>query len=355
MTRFALALGAAALVAAILASTFRSPPEWIAPLNAELSQIDAKFEGDVGVYVKRLQDGGEVDFGSDRSWYLASTVKVLVAAALLNEVERGSLSLDEKIQLKTSDFIDGSGEVMRKKPGSRLRIGYLLEQMLEQSDSTATDLLIRRVGLERINSFVANQSPGFGPITSILDVRYQAYAEAHPNAKILTNLDFIRLKRVPSSRRLQAFARRIRVPVRDLKVKTLNEAFELYYQKGMNSAPLKSYGGFLERLLAGGMLSPHSTRLLTSHMERAITGERRIKAGLPKGFRFAQKTGTQEARVCNVGMIRPPNGDDRVIIAACLQKFTSFRKAEATLRDVGRALIRAGVFQSWKPTGSRGD
>jgi beta-lactamase class A len=47
------------------------------------------------------------------------------------------------------------------------------------------------------------------------------------------------------------------------------------------------------------------TALVLDAMERITTGDRRIKAGLPAGVSFAQKTGTQISRACNVGVVHP--------------------------------------------------
>lgn len=318
-----------------------SVTRWQTQLEGDLQRIDAEFGGEVGVFVKRLSDGREVRHEVSKPWYLASTIKVFVAACLLHEVERGRIQLSERIRLRRSDFIDGSGQVVWKKPGAVLTIDYLLEQMLTLSDSTATDILIRRIGVAELNRFVRREVPDVGPITTIVDVRYGAYSEAHPRASRLTNLDFISFKKVPPAHRLSAFARKVRVSPRDLRVASIDEAFERYYRHGLNAGSLEQFGLFIERLLDGRVLNTMHTERIRHLMEKAQTGERRIQAGLPKGFRFAQKTGTQINRMCNVGMITPPAGSP-LIVSACIKNFGSPSEGEAVFRKIGQALGRSG-------------
>ncbi len=318
---------------------------WQDKLALEVKKIDAEFGGDVGLYVKKLKNGGELNYTASQPWYLASTIKILVAASFLHEVENGQFSLNDEIVLKKSHFVDGSGEVIWKKPGAKLKMSYLLNKMLTQSDSTATDIFINKIGVDRFNRFVKRHLPDFGPITTILAVRHEAYAEAHPNAHRLTNLDFIAFKNVPASQRLSTFAKKIRVSPKNLQVKTIEQAFERYYKKGSNSGRLDQFGGFIERLLAGQVLNAANTELMLKTMQSAETGKARIEAGLPKGSMFAQKTGTQLGRMCNVGQITPPNGNATIVVA-CIQNFSDPKRGDAVFRKIGKALTQSGV---WSP------
>lgn len=319
---------------------------WQKEISAELEKIDDRFEGKLGVYVKRVSDGKDVSHLADDKWYLASTVKVLVAASLLSEVEKGRFQLSDKVKLSKSDFVDGSGEVMGKKPGTSLSLNYLLEKMLTQSDSTATDILIRKIGVNEFNQFVQTHAAGMGQMTTILDVRYEAYKEIHPAATKLSNLDFIALKKVPPKKRLSLFAKKVGAKPSQLHLRSVDEAFERYYQRGLNSGSLEVFGSFIEKLLGGKILNAQHTTLLNRHMESAVTGEGRIESGLPKGFRFAQKTGTQSNRLCNVGVITPPQNGSKVVVTACLRDFKNYKQGLAVLKQVGESLGRSTIWAS---------
>ena len=313
-------------------------------LTAELERIDSSSDGELGVYVKDLGSGGlEVKYRADRPWYLASTTKIPVAIVLLQKREAGLIDLESELVLKRSDFVDGSGDVNWLEPGARLKVGALLEKMLTKSDSTATDMLIRLIGVEDLNRRVAAiVETGFHPLTTLLQVRFDAYTELHPKATTLSNMDFFELKKKPSGpKRLDFLAERMKVARGELKAPTIEEAFERYYAGHKNSGTLVAFGELLEKLARGKILSKADRDLLLAHMEKMVTGESRLKAGFPETVRFAQKTGTQIRRVCNVGIAREatPRKTD-VVIAACLEKFDDQKAAEATLAKVGRSIAR---------------
>ncbi|RZA09051.1 MAG: serine hydrolase [Proteobacteria bacterium] len=305
-----------------------------------MGEIDGLAPGSLGVYVKRLSDDSEMNYRADQSYYLSSTVKVPVAVALLKRVEEGKLKLDQELVLKKTDFVDGSGEVLWKEPGAVMSLGYLMEKMLTQSDSTATDMLIRLMGVDSMNAQVQAFAPGFGPITTLIDVRYGAYGEINARARELTNMDFIEFKKVSASARLKLFQERLHLKPEELAVQDVEEAFSRFYAKGFNSASLKAVGSFLERLEEGALLNKAHTKLILGTMARMTTGEHRLKAGFPKGVSFAQKTGTQVGRICNIGIVRPET-KRAVVVSACLEGFDEQAAAEKTLAEVGKALRAA--------------
>jgi beta-lactamase class A len=83
--------------------------------------------------------------------------------------------------------------------------------------------------------------------------------------------------------------------------------------------------GDLRRILFGDVLAPASRQRLMGWMLDCKTGETRLKAGLPAGWRLAQKTGTwtwdpklhtpQRAASGDVGVLFPPTGEP-ILIAA---------------------------------------
>jgi beta-lactamase class A len=325
-----------------LAAPCQAEAGWKDALKESLTAIDRSHPGTLGVYVRRVSDGAELGFRAGRRWYLSSTTKVPVAVLVLRKVESGDLKLEQELVLKETDFVDGAGEIQGRKAGESLTIAYLLDKMLTQSDSTAADMLIRLVE-DELEAFLAEEGQGFERITTLLDVRYLAFGELHPKASGLSNKDFFAIRQAGGTEdRVRAFASRIKVPRKELKAKSLEEAFERYYKTGLNSATLAGFGQLLERLVKGELLGREGTALILRHMANISTGERRIKAGLPEGTTFAQKTGTQIRRLCNVGVVNPGSG--AVVIAACVEKYPDYRKAEGMLRKVGQALASSGLL-----------
>jgi len=315
---------------------------WISDLDARVSALDDAMPGRFGVYVRHYgARPGTLDRGGDRAWYLSSTIKIPVAIAILERVDAGTLSLDDTRVLAQSDFVDGSGDMLEHKPGEAFSIATLLEKSLRDSDSTATDMLIRTLGEDQLDARITEWTGGgFEPITTILQVRYDAYGPAHPGVAALDNMAIVRLRNAESGEaRLQALADELKLARADLDADSLEAVFDAYYASGRNSATLPAFATLLDRLVTGELLSPDSTRTMLGHMRSISTGDRRISAGLEPDTDFAQKTGTQLRRACNVGVIDADSGrDGATLVLACAEDFDDIDQAETAFQGLGRAL-----------------
>lgn len=101
-----------------------SPNLW--SLEQQLSTLVAGKSADVGIAALDLTSGETVSINGDRSFPMASTMKVAVAAAYLQQVDYGRRSLDDRI----------AGQSAQR----------LIERMLINSDNPATDILMRNLG-----------------------------------------------------------------------------------------------------------------------------------------------------------------------------------------------------------------
>ncbi|WP_236551042.1 serine hydrolase [Luteimonas sp. 9C] len=326
---------------AIDAASLTDAP-WVSALQTRVEALDDAMPGRFGVYVRHYGPRpGTLDRGGDRAWYLSSTIKIPVAIAVLEQVDAGTLSLDETLTLAQTDFVDGSGDMLEHMPGETFTIATLLEKSLRDSDSTATDMLIRKVGEDHLNAHIREWiGGGFGPVTTILQVRYDAYDPVHPGVAQLDNMAIVRLRNADAGEpRLQALAEELVVPRADLDADTLESVFDAYYRGDRNTATLAAFATVLDRLAAGELLSSDSTRRMLDHMRAISTGDRRISAGLPPGTDFAQKTGTQLRRACNVGVIDPERArNGATLVLACAEDFDDIAQAETAFQGLGRAL-----------------
>lgn len=327
-------------------------PSWAAPLRERLEAADRRFAGDIGVFVQHLGSGEAFSFHADEPWYLASGIKVVVAIAVLQRVEAGDLSLETRVRLRETDFVDGAGQTNSWPAGTRLRVSYLLEQMIVYSDNTATDVLIRTVGEDEINVLARALLHDAGlTITTLADVRRLAYAGFHPHAADLTSQDLLALQRAPAGpQRVRRLAELLHLAPENLLLHDLDSAFEAYYATNVNAASLRDYARMLEALAEGRALGTEQTRYLLDVMTRVRTGDRRIKAALPAGARFAHKTGTQYRRVCDLGIVtvRVAGANEQVVVAACARGAPT-AAGERALRDVGAAVAASGVLKASTP------
>ena len=312
----ALALAAALAVAPAQAAAAQAGPPsqalpvpgWSSALQSALERVDARHPGDIGVYVRHLDRDESFSYRAEEPWYLASGIKVPVAIAVMRAVAAGTLSLDTRVTLLASDYVDGAGGTNAFKPGSRLRVSWLLEQMIVHSDNTASDVLIRTVGIEQVNAIAAELSgaPDLR-ITSLADVRRLAYGQLHPSAAGRSSSALLAIRASGSGpARLRGIGRPLSLPPEQLRLGSLDEAFEAYYATHVNSASLVDFGRMLAALSEGRALPPEQTVYLLDLMARVQTGHRRLRAGLPPGTRFEHKTGTQHRRTCDLGIATLP-------------------------------------------------
>lgn len=319
--------------------------DWRENLRARIERIDEASPGTLGVYVKRLGSGEVFSHGAEQRWYLGSTTKLPLAVAVLQQVDAGRLRLDESLVLQEADRIDGAGELVWARPGTRYSVDALLGRMLGVSDNTAANLLLRRIGLEAFNRSArdAMGDADAGPFTNFTQVRQAVYAQLHSDARGLAPHQLVQVAAAPlGPRRVEAVRQALDLPAPALQAKTIDEAYARYYRSGANSASLQAYGRLLERLVRGELLSAQSTQRLFEDLKLGRRGAYRLEAGLPRAWPWIHKTGTQYRRACHVGVIDPQGGRARaVVVATCAADLDDRDEAGAVFRQVGHAIARS--------------
>ena len=301
-------------------------------------KIAKSFSGELAVYVSDLDSEHKYTFNSATPNYLASVTKLFVLIEVMNQVEQGKLRLDDIVVFRQEDIRDGAGEIKRQAPGTKLTIDDLIEAMVTVSDNSATDLLIGQVGIEKINQMIATaELVGIGEITTILDIRRRIYAQLDPAGAELSPAEIYRLWTLKSqsarARQLALIVGRNGTP---WKQRDLDQAYQAYYQRLINSATLDGLGNVFERLSYRDLIGPAVSNRVLERLLHCRTGPERIKAGLPTGVPLAHKTGTQYQRICDAGVV-DPNGKRPYVIAICAKNFSARASAEQALARISKA------------------
>jgi beta-lactamase class A len=98
----------------------------------------------------------------------------------------------------------------------------------------------------------------------------------------------------------------------------------------------------LRSLLFGNVLSAASKDQLTAWLLGNRTGDARLRAGLPPGWRCGDKTGSGERGSTNdIGVIWPPQSAPVLVTVYLTETSATSEARNATLADVGRAIARA--------------
>ena len=253
-------------------------------LEDELKRLEALSGGRLGV---ALLDGSR---DAPRGWRgnerfpMCSTFKALASAALLHRVDAGREKLDRRVTYTKADLVPYS-PTTEKHVGSGLTLAEICEAAITLSDNTAANLLLANIG---------------GPAG------------------------------------LTAFARSLgdNVTRLDRTEPTLNEALP---GDPRDTTSPNAMAATLSKLVLGTALSPTSRAQLTAWMVATKTGDDRLRAGLPKGWRVGDKTGNNGKDAFGDIAVTWSTRGEPVLISAYTQGGTPTpRQVETVYAGIGR-------------------
>jgi beta-lactamase class A len=102
--------------------------------------------GRLGVAAIDTGSGRELRFDADSRYSMASTFKLPLAAALLARVDAGEISLEEKLPIPPGKSLDNSPAIDRYREEGSLSVVRLCSAIVELSDNSAANMLLRRIG-----------------------------------------------------------------------------------------------------------------------------------------------------------------------------------------------------------------
>jgi beta-lactamase class A len=152
LRRCAILLAIAGLMLGGMARASAALPEPLANLNRDVRKLESRFPAANALEVLDLSTGYRVGFNAGSSMPAASTIKVPVMVAVFRELANGKFDLTHRVTLLARDKDWGSGELCDAPAGTTYAVSTLLDKMIDISDNTATNMLIRLVGLHAINT-----------------------------------------------------------------------------------------------------------------------------------------------------------------------------------------------------------
>lgn len=147
-TFLAVVLAASAALAATDAAT-APKGNW----KEKLDKAIAAAPFDVGVYVLDVASGDTYQHNADKQFSSASIIKLFILQNLFEQAQKGDVKLTDAIVFDQSKAIPG-GMLHKFATGAILRLEDIAQFMLSVSDNTATNLLIDRLGMDRINASI---------------------------------------------------------------------------------------------------------------------------------------------------------------------------------------------------------
>jgi beta-lactamase class A len=263
------------------------------------------FPGKTGIAVQRIDGEWALSQRGGELFPQQSVSKLWVAMTVLDAVDQGRLTLDQRVRIGPEDltlFYQPLAARVRAEGSVTMSVRELIETAITRSDNTANDSLLRTVGgPDAVRRFIDKKDLGairFGPGERLLQAGtaglkwQQAYSVGR-------NFEQARAA-LPDATRLAA-----------------RNAYLANPPDGASPAAIASA---LTRLARGALLSPESTEYLLDVMSRTKSGPRRLKAGLPADWKFLHKTGTGQdyrgstAGYNDIGIATAPDGTRYAIV-----------------------------------------
>ena len=104
-------------------------------------------------YVKDLRSGRELDRDGEQVISSASTRKISIMMATLNQVHLGALSLDDPFLIEAKYQNNRSGCFCHLRPGFTIQLFDAITMMIIVSDNTCTGKIVDLVGIEQVQAY----------------------------------------------------------------------------------------------------------------------------------------------------------------------------------------------------------
>ena len=282
----------------------RSPEEeW---LDDQLFALGTNLDGKVGIAVHDPARGRMMHFEGTALYPQQSVSKLWVALTALDQADRGELDLSEAGTVRREDLAVFHSPIRKNVVANgSFSTSYadFIARALTQSDNTANDMVLRRVGgPEEVRRTLARKGfadirfgPGERPMQSeIAGLEWQ-------QSWALGKAFFDVRKTVPHDVR--------------------KAAFDAYVADPVDGATPVAIAAALAQLHEGALLSDGSTAQYLGWLSEVKSGPNRLKGGLPAGWTIAHKTGTgqvldivspgapaDQAGYNDVGILTAPDG-----------------------------------------------
>ena len=258
--------------------------------EAQFAQIETRLGGRLGVAALNTGSGDRLSYRGGERFAMCSTFKWMLAAAVLARVERGEISLNQRIAFSAADVLGFSPVSQAHLNEGGLVVQDMCAAIVEVSDNTAANLLLVLIG-------------GPAGLTKYLRERGDPVTRLDRNEPGLnTNL--------PNDPR--------DTTTPDAMVDTMG------------------------KILLGDALSANGREQLIGWMKNSRTGLNRIRAGLPRDWIAGDKTGTGANGAANDNAIVWPPGRPPILIAAYLSGSPNLPGArDAAHAEIGKVISEA--------------
>ena len=260
------------------------------PFEEAVVALEQRDSALVGFYGRNLQTGRELTNRADGMFATCSTFKAYVAGLVLKKAQLGELQLTDTLYIDPAALVPVASPITEPHVGGRLTWSELAAAAVRQSDNTAANLMMAKLG---------------GP-QAITDFARSAGDD-----------------------------------------RTWMVRWELELNSALPGDPRdttspRAIGTGFANMLTGDVLDGPPRAQLQEWMRTIVTGDTRIRAGLPPGWTIADKTGAGDFGSTNdIGLAFGPNGE-RLLLAVMTRTQSDDPQAphpDVLIADVAAAAV----------------
>ncbi len=257
-------------------------------LATTISDIEARLDARIGVFVGDSASEWKWSHRESERFLMASTFKSLLCGAVLERVDRGTLSLSETVTVRGEE-VHGHAPVTKERIGHSMQIGDLCMATLDLSDNGAANLLVDRLG-------------GPGEVTAFL-------------------------------RRIGDGTTRLDRKEPDLNTFAPGDPRD-------TTSPAAMAGSLKAMLLGNGLSAESGARLADWMSHGGVTGPL-IRVHTPKGWAVSDRSGGGRHHTRNiVAMITPPGQAPYFVAIYLSDTPANWRTRNEAVSQLGAAVIR---------------
>ena len=255
--------------------------------SAAVAALEARRGGRLGVCVLDTATRRTAGHRLDERFAMCSTFKFLLAGAVLHAVDLGRLRLGRAVPIPRTGLAPNSPAVA-PLAGRAMTVEQLCVGMMTRSDNAAANLLLPLVG----------DAAGYNAFVRLLGDRMTRLDRTEP----------------------------------DLNMGTPGDPRDTTTPNAMLVS--------LNAALFGPALNGEARSRLTGWMLANTTGQSRLRAGIPAGWRIGDKTGTGEhGNASDIGVLWPSAGRPPILVTSYLAASRGSRAVQyAAHADVARAI-----------------
>ena len=261
-------------------------------LRNRIKKIITTKKADIGVAIYGFENKDTLSINGNKHFPMQSVFKFHIALAVLNEVDKGRLSLDQEVYIKHSDLLLKIWSPLREDfPNGdiKLRLSEILSYTVSKSDNNGCDILLRLIGgVKTVQNYIDS--------LGLKDFSIQASEEE--------------------------------------MAKEWNVQFSNW------TTPISSLQ-LLKKFYDRKILSKTSCDYLWKILVETSTGVHRIKGQLPPNTQVAHKTGTSDtnkegltAAVNDIGIVTLPNGKHFAICVFVSNTLENIETNEKIIADI---------------------